>query len=68
MDQTFTLDELAQFTQHEKEQLNQLGLVDVEHVPHLSPKKSTVENILNYSKALSVKKSSTIGNVEMLLN
>jgi hypothetical protein len=33
-----------------------------------SPKKQTVANILNYSKALSIRKSAHLGFIETLLN
>ncbi len=33
-----------------------------------SPKKETINNILNYSKALSVRKSDNIDFIEMVLN
>ena len=32
------------------------------------PGKNVIDNILNYSKALSVRKSAMIENVEMILN
>ena len=32
------------------------------------PRKNVIDNILNYSKALSVRKSAMIENVEMILN
>jgi hypothetical protein len=34
----------------------------------LLPKKQTIENILNYSKALSIKKSKNIEQIELVLN
>ena len=33
-----------------------------------SPKKETISNILNYSKALSIRKSKNIDFIEMILN
>lgn len=33
-----------------------------------TPKKETVDNILNYSKALSIRKSKHLDYIEMLLN
>jgi len=32
------------------------------------PKKETIDNILNYSKALSIRKSENLEYIEMLLN
>ena len=34
----------------------------------ISPKKSTINNILNYSKALSVRDSELIKKIKMILN
>ena len=33
-----------------------------------SPKKETINNILNYSKALSIRKSETLDCIELVLN
>ena len=33
-----------------------------------APKKQTINNILNYSKALSIRKSTNIDYIEMVLN
>lgn len=65
--QTFTHLEFLEIAQNEKtlkESLNQLEVSE----PELSPKKQTINNILNYSKALSVKKSENVDYIEMILN
>jgi len=65
--QTFTHLEFLEIAQNEKtlkESLNQLEASK----PELSPKKQTINNILNYSKALSVKKSKNVDYIEMILN
>jgi hypothetical protein len=65
--QTFTHLEFLEIAQNEKtlkESLNQLEVSE----PELSPKKQTINNILNYSKALSVKKSKNVDYIEMILN
>ena len=69
MAHTFTLDDLAKFAQEEKELSRQLGLIKPEETPvNFSPDPQTVSNILNYSKALSVRKTERFGTVEMILN
>ncbi|HRN42608.1 MAG TPA: hypothetical protein PK649_11125 [Vicingus sp.] len=65
--QTFTHLEFLELAQNEKtlkESLNNLETAE----PERSPKKQTINNILNYSKALSVKKSKTVDYIEMILN
>jgi len=73
MDKTSTLDEFAQFIREENDILKSLGLVDEmsclgEASLRMEPKKETIDAILNYSKALSVRESKVIGNIEMILN
>jgi len=68
MESTFTLKQLADFTRKEEELLNELGLIQDVELDHLEPRKHIVDNILNYSKALSVRKTKILGNVEMVLN
>jgi len=63
MKKVFTLNENALFTQIEKDLCN-----EVLKEKTVAPKKTTINNILNYSKALSVRKSSTINHIEMVLN
>lgn len=69
MAHTFTLDDLAKFAQEEKELSRQIGLIKPEETPaNFSPDPQTVNNILNYSKVLSVRKTKRFGTVEMILN
>lgn len=63
MKKIFTLEELALFTQTEKDQTNDLFSEEL-----VAPKKSSVDFILGFSKALSVKKSKNISTIEMMLN
>lgn len=74
MGKTTTLADLAHFCREEKKMLKSLGLEEesmdmIDEAPYkLEPKKETVNNILNYSKALSVRKSKVLGSVEFVLN
>lgn len=73
MDQTFTLDDLAMFNQQEKEILASLGLTEpmavVENTEfRRQPRQTTIDNLLNYSKVLSVRNSDILGTIEMVLN
>ena len=63
MKKVFTLKENSLFTQFEKDLCNEVLREKV-----VGPKKSTINNILNYSKALSIRESSTIDHIEMVLN
>lgn len=65
--QTFTHLEFIELDQNEKTlkaTLNQLE----ENEALFSPKKQTIDTILNYSKALSVKKSKHVEFIETILN
>ena len=62
----FTPSEFQKLTEDEKK-LNQL-LLNKKETELLKPKEQSVENILAYSKALSVRKSETLGFVENVLN
>lgn len=68
MDKILPLDELKDFVQHEKELLLASGLVKDESEKMMKPSKKVVDFVLNYSKALSVRKSREIENFEMILN
>ena len=63
MKKVFTLNENALFTQIEKDLCNEVLKEKI-----VSPKTTTIDTILNYSKALSVRKSSIINHIEMVLN
>ena len=65
--QTFTHLEFLELAQNEKTLKKSLNNMEVKQ-PELSPKKQTINNILNYSKALSVKKSKNVDYIEMILN
>ncbi len=67
MYKNITLEELAEFTQNETQLLADLGLIAEEKVKE-TPSQNTVDNVLNYSKALSVRKSEIIGSIETMLN
>lgn len=73
MDQTFTLDDLAKFNQQEKEILASLGLTNPmgeieETQSRREPRQSTIENLLSFSKVLSVRNSEILGSIEVVLN
>jgi hypothetical protein len=61
----FTLDELANFTRKEEQMVKDLmphaGL-------HAEPSERSIQNILAYSKALSVRKSEHLQHMRMILN
>ena len=63
MKKVFTLNENALFTQIEKDLCNEVLKEKV-----ICPKNTTIDTILNYSKALSVRKSSIMNHIEMVLN
>lgn len=65
----FTLDELAQFSQQEKE-LRKILQEETHDLPEIEyvPSDLAVRNILNYAKVLSVRDTKNYGKVEMILN
>jgi hypothetical protein len=68
MKKVFTLTENTLFTQSrllsvEKDLCNEVLKEKV-----VSPKQTTIDTILNYSRALSIRKSSIINHIEMVLN
>lgn len=65
MEKNSTLDELALFTRNEKKYLKSLGLISVNSG---GPSPAVIQNILNYSKALSVRKTKGFGFIEFVLN
>jgi len=65
--QEFTHLDLLEITEKEQELRLLLSVKSPKEIK-LSPKKSTVDNILNYSKALSIRESKNIDFIEMLLN
>ncbi len=61
-----TLDALAQFSKSEKELTK--AVFSGTDAAKMNPRKDTVRNILNYSKALSVRKTKTLDRVFLVLN
>ena len=61
MHQTFTL--VSKFLKSTKNKQQFSNLVD-----DLEPSDSLIQNILNYSKALTIKKSKSIGFIEVVAN
>jgi len=64
--QKFTHSDLLEI--NEQEQELKLLLNQKKEDKMYSPKKQTVDNILNYSKALSIRKSENLEYIEMILN
>ena len=63
----FTLDELADFSRQEQKLIDEvMGTED--NTPLLSPRNETINNILGYSKALSVRTSKYLDKTEIVLN
>jgi len=62
----FTHFDLLEITAKEEEMKSILH--HTKKKPLFSPKKETIDNILNYSKALSIRKSKNIGYLSMILN
>ena len=68
MKKVFTLNENALFTQSRLLSVEKGLCNEVLKEKIVSPKKTTIDTILNYSKALSVRKSSIMNHIEMVLN
>ena len=64
--QKFTHSDLLEIT--EQEQKLKLLLNQTKEEKMFTPKKETVDNILSYSKALSIRKSENLEYIEMILN
>ena len=63
----FTLDELATFSRQEQKLIDEvMGTED--NTPLLSPRKETINNILGYSKALSIRDSKFLNKTATMLN
>lgn len=63
--QTFTHLDFLQLTSKEKKLKSEIA----ENVKNeKSPKQQTINNILNYSKALSIRDSKHLNHIEMVLN
>ncbi len=61
MQQTFTLVSTLLKTTKNKQQVSKL-------VDDLEPSDYLIQNILNYSKSLTIKKSKTVGFIEVVAN
>lgn len=68
MNQTFTLNQLTEFTLREKQLLTALFFLPETRVEHEQPPEKVVDFLLNYSKVLSVRKSKRFGVFRMVLN
>lgn len=62
-----TLKDLSDFASKEKQMLDELHQ-QIERQENQGPSEYTVNNLLNYSKALSVRKSESMRHIKMLLN
>ena len=63
--QTFTHLDFLQLTSKEKKLKSEIA----ENVKNVkSPKQKTINNILNYSKALSIRESKHLEHIEIVLN
>ena len=63
----FTLEDLLNFTQKEKEMVQDITSIK-EQEQHLEPGAESLRNILAYNKALSVRKSEFIPSIRIVLN
>jgi hypothetical protein len=71
MKESFTLDELAEFSRKERAIFETLtGTIEEQNLPKsdYQPSKLVVNNVLNYSKALSVRKSENLKEIKLILN
>lgn len=64
MPHLYSLDSLAQFSKEEAHYLEQVGLKDEQ----AAPSEASIQNILSYSKQLSVRNSLVLGTYEQNLN
>jgi hypothetical protein len=67
----FTLDDLSEFTRHERQLYNDIFKQDqmIQSEERLfEPKEDSVNRIVAYSKALSVRKSRKMDNFQIVLN
>jgi hypothetical protein len=63
MEKSSTLKQLTYFIQQEKQLRKELFNDEIQE-----PKTSTVQSILNFSKSLSIRKTNSIGNIELVLS
>ena len=62
----FTLDELLEFTQMEDQMINEIFSKNADD--YCEPSNDTVNTLLAYSKALSIRKSRSMQNIRVVLN
>jgi hypothetical protein len=62
----FTSEDLLELTQMEDDMMNVLFASDIED--HCEPSNETVNTLLAYSKALSIRKSRSLNNIRLVLN
>jgi hypothetical protein len=62
----FTPEDLMDLTNMENEMMNELYASDIES--HVEPSNKTMNFLLAYSKALSIRKSRSTSNIHMVLN
>ena len=60
-----TLDDLTRFTQNEKKMVDEV-FSDLDH--QVEPSEASLNRILDYSRAYSVRRSEEIGFIRMVLN
>jgi hypothetical protein len=63
MKKSSTLKQLTYFTQQEEQIRKELFNDEIQE-----PKTSTVQSLLNFSKSLSIRKTNSIGNIELVLS
>ena len=69
MSHTYTLSDLVQFTKEEDAIIKSIFFNAKKfNNKKVEPPKHIINNILNYSKALSIRKSKNLDNIEMILN
>ena len=64
MQRNFTHFSNASFVPHEDEDLKEISSQDIT----ASPSDEVINNILNFSRALKVERSQSVGSVEIVLN
>jgi|688.fasta_scaffold1469328_2 hypothetical protein len=62
----FTLEDLKELTQMENDMMKVLFASDIED--QCEPSNETVNTLLAYSKALSIRKSRSMNNIRLVLN
>ena len=68
MEENFTLEELAEFAQNEKTIFNSIMKQCTGMIYELKPRQEVIDRILDYDRALSVRKTKTLGDTSFMLN